>query len=79
MNTETTVIGQEITKLRIKYHGLAVAILEQSKKTGKMRRDEYENIVVPYMTVIKSQPYTREDVSNILKNAHVAIEENQNA
>ena len=70
---EDSIMDIQVTKLRIRYHGLAIAILEQSKKTGKIRRDEYENIIVPYMTVIKSLPISRDEVSNSLNRSMVQI------
>lgn len=59
--------------LQNKYNHLAYAILEKAKQQKRMRKQEYKNTVLPYFTILRSNPITETELIAGIKAQHIQL------
>lgn len=59
--------------LRLHYKDLAHRIIQKAKKEKVMTKSDYEDNVLPYLTLLRYNRLTREEVSNGFKRSRIKI------
>ncbi len=57
--------------LQNKYNHLAYLILEKAKQQKRMRKQDYKNAVLPYFTILRSNPITEAELIAGIKAQHI--------
>lgn len=59
--------------LQNKYNHLAYLILEKAKQQKRMRKQDYKNTVLPYFTILRSNPITETELLAGIKAQHIQL------